>query len=83
VVEAIIGDLAEPYAAFLQGQGHNWPAIETLTPQNLRQLGVNDQHTVEVRRVGVAGSGLYAYGLCSSRGRVLGVRKRHGDAQWS
>src|SRR5262249_10480723 len=80
LVRATIGDLAEPYAAFLNKNGYQLGHEWFLTPKNLHDLGVDDKN-VEVRRVGVGGFGyiyinvLGAYGQCNVIGRARGVRK--------
>jgi frataxin-like iron-binding protein CyaY len=77
-VRATLGELAEPYATFLNKKGYENAYEWLLTPGNLKQLGVDDDH-VEVRRVGVGGFGniydLYANGRCDYNGRARGVRE--------
>jgi len=79
-IRATIGDLAEPYARFLNENGYRAGYEWFLAPKTLGNIGVDDKH-VEVRRVGVGGVGydgiygLGAGGLCDGIGRACGVRK--------
>jgi hypothetical protein len=78
LIRATIGDLAEPYAAFLNHNNHRTGYEFFLTPSTLQKIGLDEEH-VEVRRVGVGGgsdgSDLGAGGQCVNGGRARGVRK--------
>ena len=52
VMQAIAGDVAEPYAHFLNDKGYKSCFVYTLTPQSLEQLGVRGDNA-EVRAVGL------------------------------
>jgi hypothetical protein len=81
VTQAILGsDLTEHVASYLRAHGHGNGYVWTLSPNTLRDLGVDDNR-VEVRRVGVGGNdyddinNLYADGQCNDDGRARGVRE--------
>ena len=86
VFQAIAGDIAEPYAHFLNDKGYKSCFVYTLTPQSLEQLGVKEDNA-EVRAVGLGNyDGIYnlvasdrfnygvaAYDQFSDDGRARGV----------
>ena len=76
VFQAIAGDIAEPYAHFLNDKGYKSCFVYTLTPQSLEQLGVKEDNA-EVRAVGLGNyDGIYNL-VASDRfnygGRARGV----------
>lgn len=78
VIKATIGNIAEPYAAFLNSEGFANGYEWLLTPSSLEQIGVTSKNA-EVRRVGVGGvdvgmNDLDAIVRCFSGCRARGVR---------
>ncbi|MBS3125300.1 hypothetical protein J4211_03540 [Candidatus Woesearchaeota archaeon] len=76
VMQAIAGDVAEPYAHFLNNKGYKNGFVYTLTPESLEQLGVTNDNA-EMRAVGLGVSD-YIYGLVAGNqfdynGRARGV----------
>jgi hypothetical protein len=78
IPQAIVGrDLAATVASYLSRQGNANGYVWTLSPSNLEQLGVDNDH-VEVRRVvvGVVGvDDLGADGRCDDVGGARGARE--------
>jgi hypothetical protein len=71
-------DLTEPVASYLRGLNLTESYIWTLSPTQLDQLGVDNDH-VEIRRVGVGGfiiGNLFAGDRCSYDGRARGVARK-------
>jgi hypothetical protein len=80
ITRALLGeDLTESVATYLRDHGRANCYVWTLSPTQLNQLGVDNEH-VEVRRVGVGG-GDYGIGnlsadiKCDVDGHACGVRK--------
>jgi hypothetical protein len=83
ITRALLGkDLTESVATYLRNHNHKNGYVWTLSPQQLDQLGVNNDH-VEVRRVGVggvdyvSGSVLGAGDRCNGGGRARGVARKN------
>ena len=79
ITNAILGDVAAPYAQFLASKGYRTGYVWMPQPDVLTSAGDNQ---VEVRRVGVGGDDfiimydLYAYDHCDIGGRARGVREK-------
>lgn len=75
---AILLDMAEPYAKMLSKRGYEIGRVWSLTPENLKEVGV-DGNFVEVRPLGLGYdcsiSDVYAGNRFVSSGRSRGVRR--------
>jgi hypothetical protein len=81
LINAIIGDLAEPYADFLNHEGNEWGYERFLRRSAIKDIGV-DNEKVEVRRVGVGGTDYYGINYlfadvqCNYVGYARGVPRK-------
>jgi len=82
ITQALLGeDLTESVAAYLRDHGREYGRVWTLSPTQLDELGVDNDH-VEVRRVGVGGFVNFSYDLdavdrCNDGGRARGVARKN------